>query len=43
MLDPDINFLVAKVDAANALDFAAINMKFYYNCCYTLMFFAPSD
>jgi hypothetical protein len=43
MLDPNIDFLAARVNTANALDFVAINMKFYYNCCYTLMFLAPSD
>ena len=42
-MDPNIDFLAARVDAANALDFAAINIKFYYDCCYTAMFLATSD
>jgi hypothetical protein len=41
--DPNINFLAAQVNTANALDFATINMKFYYNCCYTPMFLALSN
>ena len=41
IVDPDIDILVARVDAADALDFAVMNMKFYYNRCYTPMFLAP--
>ena len=42
-IDLDIDFLAAWVDAANALDFAAMNMKFHYDRRYTAMFLATSD
>jgi len=41
--DPDIDFPLARIDAANALNFAAMNMKFYYDRRYTPMFLAPSN
>ena len=41
--DSDIDFPLARIDAANALDFAAMNMKFHYDRRYTPMFLAPSD
>ena len=28
----DIDFPVVQIDAANALDLATINMKYYYDC-----------
>jgi len=43
MLNLNINFLAAKVNTANVLDFAAINMKFYYDYYYILMFLVLSD
>ena len=42
-MDPEIDFLVARVDAANAINYAAMNTKFHYNRRYTAMFLAPSD
>ena len=41
-MDPDIDFLATRVDAANALDYAAMNMKFHYNHSYIAMFLTPS-
>jgi hypothetical protein len=43
IVDLNIDFLVAQVDATNALDYATINMKFHYNCRYIAMFLAPGD
>ena len=42
-IDPNIDFPLAWVDAANALDFATMNMKFYYNHCHIPMFLTPRD
>ena len=42
-MDPNIDFPAARVDAADALDFAAINMKFHYDRRYTAMFLATGD
>jgi hypothetical protein len=42
-IDPDIDFPLARVDAADALDFATMNMKFYYDRRHTPMFLAPGD
>ena len=42
-MDPNIDFLAARVDVTNALDYAAMNMKFYYNHRHIAMFFTPSD
>src|SRR5438045_8428519 len=41
--DPDIDLPAARVDAADALDFAAMNMKYYYDRHHTAMFLAPGD
>jgi len=41
--DPDIDLPAARVDAADALDFAAMNMKYYYDRRHTAMFLAPGD
>ena len=41
--DPDIDFPLARIDAADALDFAAMNMKFHYDRRHTPMFLAPGD
>jgi len=43
MLNPNINFLAARVNTTNALDFMAINIKFYYDYYYILMFLALSN
>ena len=42
-MDPNIDFLAARVDATDTLNYAAMNMKFYYDHRHTAMFFAPSD
>jgi hypothetical protein len=42
-MDPDIDFPAARVDAADALDYAAMNMKFHYDRRHTAMFLAPGD
>ena len=42
-IDPNIDFPLAQVDATNALDFATMNMKFYYNHRHTPMFLALGD
>jgi hypothetical protein len=42
-MDPDIDLPAARVDAADALDYAAMNMKFHYDRRHTAMFLAPSD
>jgi hypothetical protein len=41
--DPDIDFPAARIDAADALDFAVMNMKFHYDRRHTTMFLAPGD
>src|SRR5947209_2435488 len=41
--NPDIDFPTARIDAADALDLAAINMKYYYDRRHTAMFLAPSN
>jgi hypothetical protein len=41
--DPNIDFPLAKVNATDALDFAAMNMKFYYDRRHTPMFLTPSN
>jgi hypothetical protein len=41
--DPEIDFPAARVDAADALDFAVMNMKFHYDRRHTAMFLAPGD
>ena len=43
IMDPNINFLAVRVDATNALDYAAMNMKFYYDHHHIAMFFTPSN
>ena len=39
----EVSFPKARLKAANALDFAAINIKFYYNQKHTAMFLTPKD
>src|SRR5204862_7141015 len=41
--DPDIDLPAAQVDAADALGFASMNMKYYYDRCHTATFLAPGD
>ena len=41
--DPSIDFPTSRIDAADALDFAAMNMKYYYDRRHTAMFLAPGD
>jgi hypothetical protein len=42
-MDPNINFLAIRVNATNALDYATMNMKYYYNHHHIAMFFALGD
>ena len=43
IMDPNIDFLAVRVDAIDALNYAAMNMKFYYNHRHIAMFFALGD
>jgi hypothetical protein len=42
-MDPNIDFLAVRVNTTNALNYTAMNMKFYYNYRHIAMFFALSD
>lgn len=41
--DPNIDFPSARIKAANASDYAAMNMKFHYDRRHTAMFLALGD